>query len=460
MSDFWKIIEPKQTLSADRCRFSNDELKKLILPLLAEQFLTMLIGIVDTLMISYVGEEALSGVSLVNQLNNLFIFVFGALASGGAIVASQYIGKNDSRNSNLAAGQLIMITTLTSMLPAVLLSVFSTPVLRFFFPMTEKRVFDAASIYLIITAFSFPFLALYNSCSALFRSMKRTDVIMKISVAMNLINAAGNALGVFVFKAGVWGVAIPSLLSRAFAGIVLFVMLRRHGNVIRAEWRLICAFNKKMLARIMKIAVPSAVSSALFNGAKVLISSVVSGFATAQIAAYGIAQDFWSMGSLFCSSMGNAFVVVVGQCMGAGDVEAGDYYMKKLLKLTLLGSTVWNLVIIAVTPLVLQTYDITAETYRYVIAIVTLHNLFNAVLWPIASALPNGLRASGDIRYIMFVSVFSTVVCRLLFTYLFGVWLGWGVVGVVVAMIADWSIKAAFVLARYRSGKWKEYRVI
>lgn len=455
-----KIIEPKTPIPQERRRFSDSDLRSLIIPILIEQFLAMLVGIVDTMMVSYVNEEALSGVSLVNQLNNLFIFVFGALASGGAIVATQYIGKGDKKNGDLAAGQLVMITTAVSLLICLPLSLFADPVLHFFFRSTDPVIIGYARTYLIVTAFSFPFLALYNGCSGLFRGMKRTDVIMKVSVAMNLINAAGNALGIFVFRAGVLGVAVPSLVSRAFAGITLLYLGSDGRNIICIRLKNVFAFSGAMLKRIMRIAIPGAVSSALFNGSKVAISSIVSGFSNAEISAYGIAQDFFSMGSLFCSAMGNIFVVVVGQCMGAGDTDAADYYTKKLMRLTYAGSVSWNLLIIALTPAVLLTYDISPETFRYAVIMVTLHDLFNGLIWPAASALPNGLNASGDVRYTMFASIFSTVICRVFFTFLFGVWLGMGAIGVVLAMIGDWTVKAILIVTRYRSGKWKTCRVI
>lgn len=168
---FLRWVEPKQTLPKERQRFGNYELFALILPILVEQLLTMLVGIADTLMVSYAGETAVSGVSLENQLNNVFIFVFGAVASGGAVVASQYIGRNDRKNGVTAVSQLLMITVLISVFLMGISILFRSQLLALLFGRVEPDVMEASLIYLIISALSFPALAIYNSSAALFRSM-------------------------------------------------------------------------------------------------------------------------------------------------------------------------------------------------------------------------------------------------------------------------------------------------
>lgn len=230
-----KWVELKQTLPKEQQRFSNRELFALIIPILVEQLLTMLVGIADTLMVSYAGEAAVSGVSLVNQLNNVFIFVFGAVASGGVVVASQYIGKNDRENGVTAASQLLMITVLISVVLMGISVIFRSQLLSLLFGQVEPGVMEASLTYLIITALSFPALAIYNSAAALFRSMGKTKAIMNISIVMNAINVIGNAIGIFVLHAGVAGVAVPSLISRFFAAVVMLVLCFREDNTLYVQ---------------------------------------------------------------------------------------------------------------------------------------------------------------------------------------------------------------------------------
>lgn len=455
-----KWVEPKQTLPKEQQRFSNRELFALILPILVEQLLTMLVGIADTLMVSYAGETAVSGVSLVNQLNNVFIFVFGAVASGGAVVASQYIGRNDRENGVTAASQLLMVTILISVFLMTVSILFRSRLLSFLFGRVEPDVMEASVTYLVLSALSFPAQAIYHSASALFRSMGKTKAIMNISIVMNTINVMGNAIGIFIFHAGVAGVAVPSLISRTFAAVVMLVLCFQKKNILYVQINKVFVWNGRMLGRILNVAVPNGVENGLFQLSKVALSSIVALFGTVQIAANGVAQSFWSMASLFCIAFGYAFVTVVGQCMGAGETEAADYYNKKLLRITYIGSALWNLLIVLLTPFVLMFYSLSEDTRSLVILLVVIHGVFNVLLCPLAFSLSNGLRAAGDIKFTMYASIFATVVCRVIFSVVFGVWMNLGVIGICFAMVGDWLIKAVLVLIRYRSRKWTKFQVI
>ncbi len=457
---FSNLLEPKQYLEESRRRFSDRDLFRLILPILVEQLLTLLVGITDTLMVSYAGDAAVSGVSLVNQLNNVFIFIFGAVASGGAVVASQYVGRADKRHGVTAASQLLMVTALISIVSAAMCVMFHRLLLSAVFGRVEPDVMDACVTYLYISSLSFPALAVYNSVSALFRSMNKTRTVMNVSIAMNVLNVVGNAIGIFVLKAGVAGVAVPSLISRTFAAVVMLVLAFRQNNALYIQLPQIFTWNGEMLRRIINIAAPNGLENGLFQLSKVALSSIVALFGTVEIAANGVAQSFWSVAALFCVAFGYAFVTVIGQCMGAGDIEAADYYNKKLLRITYLGSVLWNALTFAVTPLILMLYSLSDEAKSLVFLLVLIHNVGNMVLCPLAFSLSNGLRAAGDIRYTMFASIFATVVCRVLFSLLFGVWMDMGVVGIALAMVGDWLVKAILIVARCRSGKWKQFQVI
>lgn len=457
---FSNLLEPKQYLEESRQRFSDRDLFRLILPILVEQLLTLLVGITDTLMVSYAGDAAVSGVSLVNQLNNVFIFIFGAVASGGAVVASQYVGRADKRHGVTAASQLLMVTALISIVSAAMCVMFRRPLLSAVFGRVEPDVMDSCVTYLLISALSFPALAVYNSVSALFRSMNKTRTVMNVSIAMNVLNVVGNAIGIFALKAGVAGVAVPSLISRTFAAVVMLALAFCQNNELYIHLPQIFTWNGEMLHRIINIAAPNGLENGLFQLSKVALSSIVALFGTVEIAANGVAQSFWSVAALFCVAFGYAFVTVIGQCMGAGDIEAADYYNKKLLRITYLGSVLWNALTFAVTPLILMLYSLSDEAKSLVFLLVLIHNVGNMVLCPLAFSLSNGLRAAGDIRYTMFASIFATVVCRVLFSLLFGVWMDMGVVGIALAMVGDWLVKAILIVARCRSGKWKQFQVI
>ncbi|MBD5520205.1 MAG: MATE family efflux transporter [Lachnospiraceae bacterium] len=440
--------------------FSGKDLQKMIIPLFLEQLLVMLVGIADTLVVSYAGEAAVSGVSLVNQFNTIFIYLFTALASGGAVVISQYIGRKDSESAGRSASQLLMFGTVFSLLIAVVVLVGNKWMLRMLFGKVEDSVMEACLTYLKISAYSYPALAIYNSGAAVYRSLGKTNVTMYVSVLSNIINVVGNVIGVFVLHARVAGVAWPSLIARTFSAVVITVLCFRKKNdvVYITDW--IFKWDSGCLKRILNVAIPNGVENGIFQLVKVALSSIVALFGTYQIAANGVAQSIWSLAALAGVAMGPAFITVIGQCMGNRDTEAADYYFTKLSKITLLLSSGWNLLILIFTPLFLRFYALEPQTKRLVIWLVLIHNIFNAVAFPFSGALSNGLRAAGDVKFTMYVSVISTIAGRLFLSYLLGIVFDMGVIGIAIAMVCDWVIRAVIFIWRQKSGKWKEFRVV
>ena len=440
--------------------FSPRDLRAMIVPLFLEQLLVMLVGLADTLIVSYAGEAAVSGVSLVNQFNTIFIYLFTALASGGAVVISQYIGRRAAEDAGEAASQLLSFSSAFSVLIGVLVLLGNERILSALFGKVETDVMDACILYLRISAYSYPALAIYNAGAALFRSIGRTSVTMYLSIASNIINVIGNVIGVFVLKAGVAGVAYPSLIARAFSAVVITWLCFRKQNpvVYRCKW--IFRWNGSLMKSILNIAVPNGLENGIFQLVKVALSSIVALFGTYQIAANGVAQSIWSLAALAGVSMGPVFITVIGQCMGNGDTQAADDYFRKLTRITLLISSAWNLLIFLLTPAFLRLYALEPETKQLVIWLVLIHNLFNAVAFPFSGALSNGLRAAGDVKFTMYVSVISTLAVRLLLSWLLGIGLQMGVIGIAIAMVCDWVIRAAIFFWRQRSGKWKTFRVI
>ncbi len=440
--------------------FSNKGLKAMIIPLFLEQLLVMLVGMADTLVISYAGEAAVSGVSLVNQFNTIFIYLFTALASGGAVVISQYIGRKANDDAGESASQLLSFSTVFSILIAVLILIGKERMLRLMFGRVEDSVMQACITYLRISAYSYPALAVYNSGAALFRSMGKTGVTMYLSAASNIINVIGNLIGVFVLHAGVAGVAYPSLLARTFSAMVITVLCFQGKNEVFYRWKWIFRWNGDFMKQILKIAIPNGMENGVFQLVKVALSSIVALFGTYQIAANGVAQSIWSLAALAGVAMGPVFITVIGQCMGNGDTKAADDYFKKLTRITILLSSAWNLLIFLLTPLFMRFYALEPETKRLVILLVLIHNVFNAAAFPFSGALSNGLRAAGDVKFTMYVSVISTIAVRLLLSWFLGIVLQMGVIGIAIAMVCDWIIRAVIFFWRQKSGKWKTFRVI
>lgn len=440
--------------------FTNKQLKDMIVPLIAEQFLMMLVGLADTFVVSYAGEAAVSGVSLVNSFNTIFLFLFTALASGGAVVVSQYIGRKNTEKASEAVSQLLMVSVLFSAAVSVLILIFNQGIIRAIFGQVEPEVEEACVTYLRISAYSYPALAVYNAGAALYRSVGKTSTTMKISIIANVINVAGNLIGVFALHAGVAGVAYPSLISRVFSAVVITLLCFRDQEGVRYRWRQILAWKSELLKTIMGIAVPNGLESGIFQLVKVGLSSIVALFGTSQIAANGIAQSIWSVASLVSVAMDAVFITVIGQCMGAGDTDQAEAYFKKLMKLTVGISLAWNGLIALLTPWIAGAYAVSEETRQYVLYLVLIHNLGNSILFPFADPLGKGLRAAGDVKYTVVVSLFTTIGVRLLLSLLFGIVLQMGVIGIALAMCMDWLVRAVLFWIRFKKGRWKTFQVV
>ena len=444
----------RQTVTENRL-FSKKDLRKLIIPLILEQTLAITVGMADTMMISSAGEAAVSGVSLVDMFNNLIISVLAALATGGAVVTSQCIGAGRREEACRSARQLVFTEAAITIGISVLVLLFHRQILGLFFGQIEADVMQNAIIYLIISVFSFPLLAVYDSCAALYRSMGNAQITLKISLLMNVINVVGNAIGVYVLKLGVAGVAIPSLVSRGVAGVVLFTLLHNPDNLVfltREKFKV----DATIVKRILFIGIPSGIENGIFQLGRVLVVSIIAAFGTSQIAANGVANSLDSMGCIVGQAMSLAMITVIGRCVGAGEEGQVRYYTKKLLGETYFYTAVINSIILLLLPWILQIYGLGEETTRLSYILVMIHDGMAIFLWPASFVLPNMLRACNDVKYTMVMSIFSMITFRIGFSYVFGVHMGWMAVGVWAAMVIDWVFRVLCFVGRYLAGTWRK----
>ena len=454
-----KLIEPKRQIGKSE-RFTNKALAALIVPLLIENALQVIVGFADTIMVSYAGEATVSAVSLDSLIYTVFVYVFTAIASGGAVVVAQYIGSRNIESADRTASQLLHVSLVAGIaLMALMLSV-GNAFLEALYSDVESDVMSALKTYFRIVTYSFPALAVYNTGAALCRTMEKTRVTMYTSIAMNTINIAGNAIGIFALHAGARGVAVPTTISWYFAAVVMTVYCSRKRGLIHYKPKWVFVPNWHYITKILKVAVPGSIENGLFQVAKVILGTIISHFGTSQIAANGIAQTIWNISSITVLAMPSAYITVVGQATGGGNMEEAEYYIRKLTRISYLISISFSALMLITMPLFIKLYDISPYTARLVIITTIIHNTAAALLQPISSSMASGMRAAGDVKYAMYTSLFSTLFCRVAFSYLLAAALGLGVTGIALAMAIDWFIKAFLVLVRAGNGKWREHRVI
>jgi putative MATE family efflux protein len=440
--------------------FSNQALRKLIIPIFLDQLLIIIVGIIATMMVSYAGEAAVSGVSLVDMINMLLINVLAALTTGGAVIVSQYIGHKDKGQACNAASQLITISSIISVGITLGVILFHKPLLQILFGNVEVDVMNAAITYFVLSALSYPFLAIYDSGAALFRSMGNSRVPMIASIIMNLTNLVGNAIGIFMLHAGVVSVGVSSILARLVAAIIMVGLSLNKNNQIFISVREILSWNGEMIKKILNIAIPNGIENGIVQLGRVLLISIIALFGTDQIAANGITNSLVGISISFATAMNLAIVTVIGQCVGAGDYKQADYYTKKIIKITYIGTICISLVEILMLPWILSLYTLSEEVTKLTYILVVIHNCFAIFLWPVSFTLSNGLRAAGDVRFTMVISISSMFILRISFGYILGIVFGMGVVGIWIAMGGDWLLRSVIYIVRFKGNKWKNFKVI
>ena len=436
--------------------FSNERLIKLIIPLAIEQGLSIFVGMCDGVMVSSVGEAAISGVSLVDMINAVVLVLFAALATGGAVVTSQFLGARKMEKARQSAGQLVIMAAGLGVIATALCLLFAEEMMRMFFGSIDHDVMEAGLIYFRITALSFPFIALYCAGAAIFRSVGNSKVSMQVSLLMNAINITGNALCIFVLKMGVAGVAIPTLVSRIVAAVVILALAANPKQELRLEKQGLVHIDNRMMGNILRIGVPSACENSLFQLGRLVVVSMIALFGTTQTSANAVANTLDSLGIVIGQAMGLAMVTVVGQCVGAGDPEQVKYYVKKLMLWTYILMGITNgLLLIFVEQMVGLYRSLTPQTVELAETLVRIHAGCAILMWPVAFVLPNALRAANDVKFTMWVGVGSMIAFRVLGSWILCVQMEMGAIGVWCAMVMDWVCRLTFFITRMVSGKWK-----
>lgn len=440
--------------------FSARDLRYLVIPLMIEQLLSRSVGMLDTAMVSSVGESAVSGVSLVDSINALMITLFSALAAGGAIVAGQYLGSKDKEKSSRAAQQLLLVTTFLSLIIGAAALIFNKQILDLLYGSVDASVMENARSYFYVTAVSFPFLAIYNACAALFRGMGNSRVSMFSALIMNIINVGGNALFIYGFNMGAFGAGLSTTIARIVAAIILVALLRNPELDINVRSYSPRDFNPSMIKRILNIGIPNGLENSIFQIGKIIVASLVSTLGTISISAHAVADSLTSLPVGPSSALGLAMTTVVAQCVGAGRYEEADYYISTLMKVAYgFLFVLSSLMMLSLKP-VLGFYNLSAESYNIAFRIMIYHGISSILLWTPAFALPNGLRAAGDVTFTMVISIFSMFAFRIGGSYLLIRGFGMDVLGVWISMSVDWLFRGGFFLWRWRSGRWKHRAVI
>jgi len=440
--------------------FSRRFLFMLIVPLIAEQFLAITIGIVDTVMVASVGEAAVSSVSIVDSISHLMVQLFASFATGGAVVASQYLGRRDHAAANDAAKQLFTLSLSVATLLLILCMPIRKGIISVIFGSIEADVLAGSTIYFKYILLSLPFLASYNACAALFRSMGNSKVSLVVSTLMNITNIAGNAYFIFVLGMGVGGAGLATLLSRMLAATIMVILISNKTNIIFIHkiWKFEWHWSK--IKKILKIGIPTGIEGSIFHIGRLLVQSFIASFGTVALAANAIANSVASLANIPGRAINMASITIIGQSLGAKRPGQASFYGKRLLMLAYASIAMITLPIFIITPSVVNIFNLSPEASILASNIIRTAMVASTLVWPFSFTIPNFLRAAGDVRYTMIVSMFSMWVFRVGSSYVLSFYLGFGVYGVWFGMYIDWLCRGTLFLLRFVRGKWKTKKVI
>ncbi len=440
--------------------YTRQQLVRLIWPLLLEQFLAVTMGLADTFMVSSVSEAAVSSVSLVDTLNVLVFQILSALASGGAVVVSQYMGQKNTLQMKKCAAQLYSVLLISTGVVMAAALIGSRAILRFIFGSIDDQVMGYAQIYFLISAVSYPFMGAYNAGAALFRAQGNSKVSMKASLVMNVINIAGNAVLIYGLHMGVLGAALATFAGRVFSAVWVTMQQQKRENPFRISSAADLKPDRNQIRPILMIGVPSGLENGMFQIGKLCVSSLTATLGTSAIAANAVANTVATVANIPGNTIGLAVIPVIGRCLGAGEKEQAKQYAKLLFVIAAVGLAIMNLAVYVSIPVVAQAYHLTPAAKQMCIDVIRLFCVFSVFFWALSFTLPQVLRSGGDAKYTMSVSIFSMWLFRVVLSYFFVLKMDMGLMGVWLGMCIDWICRSIFFSVRFLGGKWMEHKVI
>ena len=466
--------------------FTARQLLWLVLPIVIEQIFSTSLGFFDSLMVSNmpaaqaVRSNASNAIGNVDYVNNLIIQLFSAFASGGAIVTSQALGAGDRVRANKVAKQLLALVVCISLGVGVFCLGLNRPLLKLLYGNVDSSTFSYQRTYFYVTAASFPFIGLFNACAALLRAQRKGFSTMASAAMSCVVNIGLNAVFLFVLDMGVLGAGLATLFCRAIPAVFMLALLSREGNVVRVRVFERFRFDRAMITSILRLAVPSGVESALFQLGKLMTNTFVNAgvYATGaksitgvdemgalihiNIQANGntIANQINNFASVVGGGVGTSCLTVIGQSVGAGDLDQVKYYMKRMFVISYVANGLCVGTIIALMPLLTQLYGYAEQAKaigRQCLYFCLTLQLFT---YPLSFTAPGILKATSDVKYVMYSAVISMFTMRvslafLLTTDMFPGMPELGAMGYWIGMCSDWVLRSILFSARLLSGRWK-----
>ncbi len=432
----------------------------LFIPILIDQAFIIGFNVANTAMISSSGVAAVSAVSIIDSLNVFLLNVFIAVATGGTVVVAQYKGSRNDAMLSKAAGGSVASVSLLALGIGLLVVLLHNPVLSLLFGSASPDVLANAKIYLIGSGISYLGIGIEQAVCGVMRGIGKSRVALALSLIMNLLYVLMNILFITILDMGVLGMTLAINIARYAGALCAVIYLVRMDVTLHLRLRQLFHVSLSMLKKIMYIGLPFAAEQMFFNGGKMLTQVFIVGMGTYAIATNAIGGTMALLYQIPAQALSLTIVTVVGQCIGARNIDDARKFIKSFLWLASWSFVLMTAILLPLFHPLVSVFHPPAEIVDDLLWLMVINAIAQIPLWAISFILPSGLRAAGDSRFTSVTSMLTMWLFRVVLGYVLGVTLGMGIIGVWLAMNCEWGIRGAVFLWRFRGKKWYEHRLI
>jgi len=432
----------------------------ILIPIMVDQTFIILMSLFNTAMISSSGVSAVSAVSLVDSLNIFLINVFIAVATGGTVIVAQYKGSGNLDMVSRTATQAIAAVTIFSVLISGIVILFHSSTLNLLFGNAEPDVFHNATIYLIGSCISYPLIAIFQAVCGALRGVGETKPVLGLSLFMNLTNLVLNVLLITIFDMGVIGLVISVITARLLGMIASLIYLIKYSHTIRFRIKEALSFDFTIFKKIMFIGLPFAAEQMFFNGGKLLTQTFIVQLGTLALTANAIGGSIALLFQTGPNALSIAIVTIVGQCIGRKNITDARKFVKSFIGLSAILSAVTAALLLPFFPLMMKMFSPPDEIISTILTLVLINVIAQPLVWSLSFIMPSALRAAGDSSFTSLVSLLSMWLFRVIFGYILGITLGYGIIGVWIAMVAEWGVRGFIYVRRFKGDKWYAHKLV
>lgn len=432
----------------------------MIIPIFVDSAFIVLISILNTAMVSSSGVEAVSAVSMVDSVNIFIVSVFIAISTGGTVIVAQYTGSRNQEQASRAANQAISSVATLSIVICVLVLIFNSAIINFLFGSADSNVIANAKIFLIGSCISYPFIGIYQGVVGALRGVSETKACLVLSVILNLSYFILNIVFITILNMGVLGLAISLISARVIGAAASLIYLLRYNHTLRFKLKNTLKIQVSLLKKIMFIGLPFAAEQMFFNGGKLITQTYIVQLGTLPITVNAISNSLSMLFQIGGTALSVAIVTVVGQCIGSRDIADARKFIKSFLGLSSIFFVLITAILLLIFPWLINLYSPPESIVLDIFQLILLISIAQPIVWSLSFILPSALRAAGDSKFTSIASLLTMWLFRVILGYILGVTLQLGVMGVWIAMVAEWAVRGIIFGLRFKGEQWYKHKLI